>query len=613
MSKMKIGFAVLLLAATVSFVSSAQAQTVEVIASGSSALWQTLALAAWNCSVAGAVPPCFHYTNKSNFYVVDHRPTFLSGSDNLDQGGIWIVWDSTPASKKGPKVWADLKVDSVVGDRCYLANPRCYINDNGASSFPAASNAISFVWGSDTTPPTSVQNLFSGSGAAGTQVNAAATDIRPEDAGFAICRVNSASGQSAAGGPVSGFDGTDGLGYGSVPAGTCATFGDSLTQLQGTPISSGVGSGAANVLAFSQPGGNDPFTNNAIPAAYTVSVGADPVVFIYGNAGGQLTGLSNVTQAQLQSAFSGARCDADAFGLPSAGIQVYLREPESGTMNTTEATVFRMPVNSPAHPLGLVYGASQETGVNGTNPLKGTNVACPSSDGNGGRWRAIGTGQEVSSVQNSFSANTWGNKTDGIGYSFNGFGNFSAIFGNPAYGYVSVNGIDPIFATHVSNSLPSCTYPCSEAGIWGAVGTSYPNVRNGSYGAWSVLRIVTASSGATLTAVKNLVTASNNFVVNSVPDYIPAKAAAGDPGLTVWRSHYQQWDGQGNPVGSAPNNGAFSGSNPNGNDKGGDMGGCVLTLGTTDRTTGYIQSSFGQLDPNDPKKKIKGQCPARVD
>ena len=283
-------------------------------------------------------------------------------------------------------------------------------------------------------------------------------------------------------------------------------------------------------------------------------------------------------------------------------------------MNTTEATVFRMPVNSPARPLGLVYGASQETGVNGTNPLKGTNVACPSSDGNGGRWRAIGTGQEVSSVQNSFSANTWGNKTDGIGYSFNGFGNFSAIFGNPAYGYVSVNGIDPIFATHVSNSLPSCTYPCSEAGIWGAVGTSYPNVRNGSYGAWSVLRIVTASSGATLTAVKNLVTASNNFVVNSVPDYIPAKAAAGDPGLTVWRSHYQQWDGQGNPVGSAPNNGAFSGSNPNGNDKGGDMGGCVLTLGTTDRTiTGYIQSSFGQLDPNDTKKKIKGQCPARVD
>ena len=114
--------------------------------------------------------------------------------------------------------------------------------------------------------------------------------------------------------------------------------------------------------------------------------------------------------------------------------------------------------------------------------------------------------------------------------------------------------------------------------------------------------------------MKNLVTASNNFVVNSVPDYIPAKAAAGDPGLTVWRSHYQQWDGQGNPVGSAPNNGAFSGSNPNGNDKGGDMGGCVLTLGTTDRTiTGYIQSSFGQLDPNDPKKKIKGQCPARVD
>src|SRR5208337_5157954 len=89
---------------------------------------------------------------------------------------------------------------------------------------------------------------------------------------------------------------------------------------------------------------------------------------------------ANVTQAQLQNAFSGGRCDADAFGLTSAGIQVYLREPESGTMNTTEATVFRMPVNGPAHPVGLVYGTSQETGVGGLT-LNPTNSPCPSSDG----------------------------------------------------------------------------------------------------------------------------------------------------------------------------------------------------------------------------------------
>src|SRR6266550_8331749 len=46
-------------------------------------------------------------------------------------------------------------------------------------------------------------------------------------------------------------------------------------------------------------------------------------------------------------------------------IQVYLREPLSGTMNTTEYTVFRYPDFS---------GNSQETGVAGHNPLNG--LAC---------------------------------------------------------------------------------------------------------------------------------------------------------------------------------------------------------------------------------------------
>jgi hypothetical protein len=640
MSRIKISFAVLVLAAMVSYASNAQATTgptKEVIASGSSAMWQTLALAAWNCQ-APATAPCFHYTSKSAFYVVDTRPTSgtLGGSNNLDQGPLWIVWDSTPASKGGPKVWADLKVDSVVGDRCYLASPRCYINDNlpTGSAFPTASNNITFVWGADTTPPASVQALFTGQGAQGTQVNAAATDIRPEDAGFAICRVNSAVGQAAGGGTVNGFDATDGLGYNQTnPSGTCAPSvanGATLANLVGTPIQSAIDGGCpagtcANVLAFNQPGGTDPFTGAAIPAATTVSVGAVPVVFIYGNAGGQLAGMpGNVTQAQLQNVFSGTLCDASAFGLANNGIQVYLREPESGTMNTTEATVFRMPVNAPAHPTGLVYGMSQETGVNANvnNPLTGA-LACPDSNGdaNGGRWRTIGTGQEVSSVQKSFSANTWhsnaGQITDGIGYSFNGFGNFSNIAGNPAYGYVSVDGIDPIFATHpANNELPACAYPCSEAAIWGSFGTSYPNVRNGTYGAWSVVRIVTASSGATLTAVKQLVTASQNFAVLDVPDYVPATAAAGDPGLLVWRSHYQQWDGTGATIGSAPSNCTFNaGGNPTGGDKGGDMGGCVLVPGLTLKTkTGYIQSSFGQTGvPGAKKGSISTSCPVRKD
>jgi len=292
-------------------------------------------------------------------------------------------------------------------------------------------------------------------------------------------------------------------------------------------------------------------------------------------------------------------------------------------MNTTEANVFRFPVNAPAHPAGLVYGTSQETGVvtgGGlvANPLSNVTTAapCPSSDNNGGRWRTIGTSQEVASVQTSDTVgkNTWGPLTDGIGYAFNGFGNFSNISGNAAYGYVSINGVDPIFAAHpANNQLPVCAGACGEASLW-AVGTSYPNVRNGTYTAWSVLRVVTNSPAPK--AVTDLVAASQDYVVNDVPDFVPAVAVGGDPGLKVWRSHYQQWDGTGTALGAAPSNGTFNaGGNSTGADAGGDMGGCVLNPGSTlKKFTGYIEHAFGDQDtPGAKKNTIQGPCPKRVD
>lgn len=584
MSRMKLVFAVLVLTAMVTLVPPAHASAVvKVIASGSSAMWQSMALGAWNngnCP-SGGVAPCDHYTGSSNFNLVDSRP---STGAVTDSGGTWIVWDHANKTTGTHNVWAYIKVDSVVGDRCFFATPSCTIEAPGGV-LPSAGNKISSaIWGSDATPPSDVAGLFTAS--SGVSVNAAGTDIRPEDGAFAQCRVNSKSGKNL-------FDATDGLGYNSVNAsGICPAFGDSTASLVGTAIQSGVNSSTsdvAHVLAFSLSGGKDPFTGNTVPASFTTSVGAQAIVFFYGNAGGQLASLSNVTEAQLQSVFTGASCDASALGLSSAGIQSYQREPLSGTMNTTEANVFRRPVSNPPP---TVYGTSQETGVNGTNPLTGTSVACPSSNGKGGRWRVIGTGEMVSSVQNSDSStkNTWGNQTDGIGYAFFGFGNFSAIFGSSAYGYVSISGVDPIFTTHPSNNeLPSCTYPCSETSIWGAVGTSFPNVRNGSYSAWSVVRMV--ANTASRSNVQNLVKASQKFVVDDVPDYVPFVAATGstgtDPGLTILRSHYQQWDGAGNALGPAPSNSKSA-------DKGGDMGGCILASSKDFGKVSYIQTAFGE-------------------
>ncbi len=84
-----------------------------------------------------------------------------------------------------------------------------------------------------------------------------------------------------------------------------------------------------------------------------MSVGAAPIIFIT-NRQGALANVTDATEAQLQQAFSGVKCSGNAFsGVKCSGnvfagggagdIQVYLREPLSGTMNTTEYTVFRYP------------------------------------------------------------------------------------------------------------------------------------------------------------------------------------------------------------------------------------------------------------------------------
>jgi hypothetical protein len=608
MLRVKLILAAVVVAAMVSAVPSGQAQTAMVIASGSSAMWQTMALGAWGCAATlgkNVTAPCNHWTDSTKFNLTDSRP---AGGPVTDTGDIWVVWDSYTGAG-GPHYWAYLNVDSVVGLRCFFAQPRCKISSGG--SFASGQKIAASLWGADVALPLSIQTALT---APGLLVTAAASDIRPEDGLWATCRANSASGKGTHVGKnvPAGFDATDGLGYNTNnPAGECPTTFDDL-HLVGTASSTGVGSGkSAHILAFNVSG-TDPFPpHNPIPTTTTtISVGALPMVFFYSTkgAGSPLAGLSNVTDTQLQNLFSGTGCDGSTVGGNAGAIDVYLREPLSGTMNTTEATTLRLPVNGQStsgdnDDLGLVYGKSQETGVAGNNPLTAASVPCTNSstDASAGRFRVIGTGEMVKSVHDSITAsNTWsGEIIDGFGYAFNGFGNFSTIAGNASYGYVSVNGVDPIFATHpVNNQLPFCSYPCSEGSVFGTVGTSYPHVRDGSYQSWSVVRMVADS--VSKTNVTNMVNASHAFTVNSVAEYVPALATAGDPGLLVWRSHYQQVDSVGTHLSNAPNNGTFaigSGTgNSKGGDKGGDMGGCIVTQSTDKAVKAYLQDVWGHLD-----------------
>jgi hypothetical protein len=612
---------------------------VRLVIAGSSALFQTVSLGAYNggTAIADGVGTTAHWSSKNaNFNLQDSRVTPV----NNDAAQITVVWDSATSVD----FWIFAKVDSGVGDRCFFAVPACELVDISGNNAGWTSNAQQLIgtalWGQDvTTLPQNVLDVVETS--SNTKVNVAATDIRPEDAWWTIGRVNSSLGASVASNGNS--DNLDGLGYnsnnaaGEIPnyvtstTGTCTKL--AYANAVGTPVYSafqhtGTSTDAANVLAWNLYG-KDPISCTAIPTYEVKTVGIAPVVFVFSRYDA-LSGLSNATEQQLQQVFSGTSVNASAFGLTAGSINAFLREPISGTYGATEADVMRNPTLYSSGTIGLpVEGLSMETGVG--QPTAG-NAPGPNPLSTGNRWRAIQTSEEIASVQ--CSANDTGSKcggaysntshVDGIGFTFFSYGNVSPLADSTAYGYITLDGVDPIFLSYQGGGnasgvgvidpgqplfstygaygvLPGSsevTYPVCETSIW-KYGQSFPNVRNGTYHAWSALRLAYASTNAT--AVTDLVAASNAFAVDSVPDYAPVTSttvAAGtggcaakvvDPGVLVWRSHYQQRDGAGNPLGKTV-------VNTNTADAGGDMGGAILiyesnALGVPELTTQLVQST----------------------
>jgi len=526
MKQSKFIFTAVLAAHAVILMPLMKATTVEVLGAGSSAIWQTAAIGAWT-QLAGT--GALHYTvggtctsgNCSQIH--DSRSTSI-----LNEGGnIWIVWSADMT-----KVWAYISVDSVVGNRSFFAVPRAQIQLDAQTLTLAGQDLISStLWGNDASAlPSTIYNAVNNA-----TLTTAFTDIRPEDAKMAQCRVASALGAAL----PSGYYGAAGLGYST-----------SCTALLPTPIYSAFSSAQANPVAFNLSG-TDPFTSEATKAYTTVSIGASPIVFIINRtdaAGLGAPGLyTTINQTQVQSLFDGSTCDSNAFGVTGPSnvpVTVVLREPLSGTMNTTEYTTFYTKISKTT---------SQETGVNpslvNNNPL---NLPCTA--GGGKRMRAIGTSQVVKSgvLPNA----------DSIGYVFFSYGNVSPIAGTASYGYLKLSGVDPIQASYTNGELPVCTSPCPAA-----PGTSFPNLRNGTYSAWSVLRAVTDASGVNLTNTKSLVLAIQDNINSTVPDFVPFSAVGGDPGLKYYRSHFAQ-------ASVAPHNG-LSGQK----ETGGDVGGCIEPIG----------------------------------
>lgn len=579
-------FAVAALAAVAGLAPVAQATTVtiKVLGAGSSAMWQTAATGAF-IQLAGSGGGHFTIkgtcTNGANCsQIADSRSTSIVPQT----GNLWVVWSNPTASTVN--VWAYMSVDSVVGNRTYFATTASGtrattiqldpMTENGG--FPSGqTNLISSnLWGVDApTIPSVVYTALNNH-----IFTAGFTDIRPEDAYYANCRVLNpldTTGHAAA------------LGYGTLKNCGSAT---------GININSAFSTSFAQPVAFKIVG-KDPITGGTISKSNkggftTIPVGAEPVIPIVnrtntttglgiGGAGTPL--ITDISVAQIQCLWSGAATTAPCpipTGQPGAGltttqlnssatanIYVIQREPMSGTMNTWEFTNIRCSANvslpnttcneGPVDPPSTLANLSQETGVGQpTTTASPTNPLNLPTGSTGSRMRAIGTGELVGTgVKNT---------TDSIGYTFFSYGNVSKIAGSATWGYLTLDGVDGIVSengSYTNGELPVCTSTAGSGVCPAAPGTSFWNLRQGTYRSWSVVRTVTDKQGANLTNLKALVTAIQNNVNLTTPDFVPFVGTAGDPGLTVYRSHFTQ--------ASQTGNNGLSGET----EAGGDVGGCI--------------------------------------
>jgi len=453
-------------------VASATTYNVQVEAAGSSAQFYVLAEAAYQQAKAFSGGTASHYTAKNAGFVHDNRSAGVG--DEL--GNVWIVWSQNGTTVD---IWAYLSVDSTVGVRAFESAPRASLTF--PSPLPAPGNIVT-TWddnSADVALNAGVQTALSG-----TKYTAAFTDIRPEDALYASNHL------------LTGVT-------------TCA----------GTPIKSTVSGSTAKAtpVKFSLTGNDPCSTTTATVPFVTIPVGAAPIVFLV-NSSNTSTGhlgnsaVKNITSANATKLFDGSECDASLFGgSATVPVTAWLREGLSGTMNTTNFSVF---------------GGAQENGVT-TNPL---NQTC--TTGGGSRKRGIGTGEIVGSVS--------GTTADQAGYIFF---SYEAVNGKSNLKYVTLDGIDPFTGTYTTGTLPTClTGSAIKCTI--TPNASFSTLRKGTYKAWSIYRAISDDTHAA--NVKTLVAKAQAVagVGTGVPDFVPFSPVCGssasndEKGLDVYREHF---------------------------------------------------------------------------
>jgi hypothetical protein len=580
---------------------------------GSSAQFNTFGVAAIGTSNNGICGQ-HHWTGKSggkayqptsstqngtySITLVDPR----SGSILAEPANLWVAWDNNAVNQVSGNgvVCFYASVDSIVGVRAYAARAYLSISSNASGATDASTNTFGGATVVDQVPlvgageplPAVIYNIINNA-----VLNAANTDIRPEDAKFATMRALTTLGSQVTGRGVTGW------GYGPSPIGTAIlssqsstianpvdfTLDCSDTDPVNSSINAGCGGGSTNIREY-----------------FEVPIGAAPVMIVanVSNTGSGHLGdghYSNINRFVLRNVLEGTLPYVRDIGYNTtynAGppttwttteaavpLNVFVREPLSGTYNTTEWSVpMSLEMDGSQYHPGFVVG--METGVTptdttpvcGTKPFTAAN--CSTSSGNplwmvnsvgGFRGRAVGTGEMITAVNGN---------ADTIGFAFWGFSTYQ---GKANIKYLSVDGVDPLYSGPSSNPggvgvFPSCTTN-SNGYATACPNLSFPNIVNGSYPIWSNYRLIwdpfTSSTNIAPYVVAAAQTASDPST-GLVTDFVPVQY------MQTFHSHYTQVvSDSGAAYGG--NNGFKTAENGESQlvnipETGGDMGGAVLTI-----------------------------------
>jgi hypothetical protein len=568
MKKLKMIPAALAMCAAMLLSVSAQAQTAVFVAAGSSAMFNDLAYTATVLNSQGYVlcgPNV--WTVKSNAAIAaiqDNRAG--TGVIANEPGNLWVTWNGSANGTGATKVCAYIAVDSSVGVRAAMAQPAATLFLASSAVGTAGAGAVPNLPNADSSLPANVQAALNGQ-----TIGIAVTDVRPEDAKFATIRALSPQGGGLVD-PNPNYNNVmgsillqaKGLGY-AKGTGTSASanIGNAITSVAGT---------VANPVNFALFGA-DPFTNQTIGSWQTFQIGAAPVVFFV-NTTATGTGhlgdgnCTNTTTPSVCGLLDGTMqrntdlCEpattpaADVFG-----VGVWVREPISGTYNTTEyATTgsfqcFSSQEKDPAS-LGVVNPASN-------NPL---NISGLTFNGQTAyRKRAITTGEMVKQVANTTNP-------DSFGYAFWGYGNFSSSNNNAPTQthYLTLDGIDPLYSNGTYNATTNPNgnpngqgvFPVKTGGVYPVL--PFTNLLNGSYRVWTTYRFlvanITSPSGQNASDWAQLFNQiANSDAATIYSDFVPFA------NMTYLHDHYyQSWTGGYNDC-------------SNSNEAGGDMGGLVFT------------------------------------